>query len=231
MKKSILILFIFYSILAVSQNYSKVGAIGHYSLEGFMPHDRSYLTLETIKDTMINTYSSQVLKEVRFNTLGNAYDSSYYYISANDSMVYDYNPNNNFSRGLVYDFTLDVGDSMIISNHVGMDTMVVYIDSVSTVTINGSIHRVQHVSQNSSGSWLNGPLIEGVGSPWYFFPTGDIDPRHDLRCYQDNLFGFYKHPGTDTCDAVVVSLEEYIDLENPIEIYPNPSEGQITVKK
>lgn len=58
------------SFSAFSQNYSQVGAIGHYNINGVGPFDRLYATLETVKDTNINSFACQKLEETQYGYNG-----------------------------------------------------------------------------------------------------------------------------------------------------------------
>lgn len=213
-----------------AQNYSQIGAIGHYdysiwpSPPGTFPE--GYVTIEAVDDTVIQGKQSTILQEMIYTPSG--LDSGItYFVYAADSIVYDFDPNNNFSMGILYDYRLMQGDSLVLGNH----PITIHIDTVYTEIINGKNRVIQHTSQRSLGLFFDGKNIQGIGNYSYFFPTVDGDQRSGLRCYEDNYIGNFHYPGSDSCTAIITSLEEHAASENLIEFYSNPAKDKIWLKK
>lgn len=212
-----------------AQNYSQIGAIGHYEFSiwpsppGTFP--KGYVTIEVVDDTVIQSKQSSILQEIIHLPTGIDTGDTYF-IHATDSVVYDFDPHNNFSMGILYDYRLMQGDSLILGNH----PITLFVDTVYTEIINGKIRVIQYVTQSTLGLFFDGKNIQGIGNYSYFFPIVDGDQRSGLRCYDDSFMGSYHHPGSDSCTAIITSLEELSATEQSLELYPNPSREQLWIK-
>lgn len=232
MKKFILLnAIVIAAITAFAQNYSQVGAIGHYNIHSTVsPYDRSYATLETVKDTTINSFACQKLEEIQYNFNGTPMFTDYHYIQNDGQVVYFFylDSNATMMRDTLYDFALNKGDSYTFFDNTYYPVTVT-IDSVSSMIINGVNRKVQHLKSNHVGIYLLEEAVEGLGAVYFFMPWGDSDPRGGLRCYQDTTIGFYQDPTRDSCDFISVGLEELKDESSSLIISPNPTKDWINI--
>lgn len=225
----LLVLGIIPALTSFGQNYAQINAIGHYdySIWPSPPGTvhKGFVTIETLKDTIISGKNSQVLRET-IHTPNGVRTGEYYYIHSTDSLVYDFDPNNNFSMGILYDYSLGIGDSLILGNH----PITIHIDSVYSTNVNGVSRTVQETSQRTLGLFFEGKNVQGIGNLYYFFPIFDGDFKGGLRCYQDSVIGYYHNPRSDSCTAIITSLKELSSSDKMLEFFPNPAKQKLWLK-
>ena len=122
----------------------------------------------------------------------------------------------------MYDFTLQVGDTM--SFGVAYTQTVLSID---TVLVCGSYRKVYNAgagyAYDGSRSW-----IEGIGSTHGLFAPCllEFECGGNLICYEDS-FCFWQHPNSPVC--YTIGVENEIDI--PIlSVYPNPADNYLRFK-
>lgn len=138
-----------------------------------------------------------------------------------------YVPTDSTTEFLLYDFTAQAGDTLMIyyefSNGSGelFQYIVGWIDSIE---IYGEFHKVIYPEFGGPG-W-----IEGVGNSYGLFaePFDNISGWcSDLQCMSINDSTYYPYEGTGSC-YLGVGLNEN-EFEQ-LSIYPNPSiDGKITI--
>ena len=119
----------------------------------------------------------------------------------------------------------------------------IYVDSVSFINVNNEELKVMHVS----GPWLKhyGQIIERFGHNEYLFPwpytcmIGDTlavdcfgDLITDLRCYQDDSFGYFQRWDSIACDAVIpiVGISEIGYSNRQFTVYPTVSHSYVSIE-
>jgi len=236
MKYVILILAIFIPSGIFAQGFAPTGAIWHNSQSDWINPDLiTYKTIESVSDTIITGKSCKVLIEVERSYSDTAATFKHYMYSENDS-VFFYKDN---AFHLLYDFGADTGDTVVLDYFLtgeGMPLLMI-IDSTGIININGDERKVQYIS---CGDGLviefGGPVIEGIGSSYFLFPTYDGTVNGPLRCYQDDAIGlyinyFYPNYGWnyEDCNQIITGIEESESITS-FAIYPNPSSHQIFIK-
>jgi len=193
--------------------------------------DETYSIMLT-SDTLINnvTYRKLTIPYVQSMSTGTCggYTSGYKGAIRQDSStktVYIVPPSNNTEQ-LLYDFTLQVGDTVsgYIENSIGSLDTVQSIDSILV----GNTYRKRWEINNCYGIYL----IEGIGSTY-----GLIEPSPgcvtDLADYSLTCFNQENQtllPDTNTSCLLISSL---YSLKKPIidvSFYPNPFANQTTIK-
>lgn len=235
MKKILLLnIFAIICITATAQNYSQVGAIGHYNVRStFAPGNlfNSYATLETVKDTFINNFPCKKLIETNYDFNGRIQGRAAHFIQNNGAQVFFFYKDSTSSwvRDTLYNFALTQGESYTFYQD-RYQPVTVTIDSVSSMTINGVSRVVQHLRSSHVGIYLEDMAVEGLGALFFFMPWGDSDPRGGIRCYQDSTIGFYQNLAADTCDYIYVGLEDLQLNKSNVSIYPNPTNSNLNVE-
>lgn len=235
MKKILLLnIFAIICITATAQNYSQVGAIGHYNVRStFAPGNlfNSYATLETVKDTFINNFPCKKLIETNYDFNGRIQGRAAHFIQNNGAQVFFFYKDSTSSwvRDTLYNFALTQGESYTFYQDI-YQPVTVTIDSVSSMTINGVSRVVQHLRSSHVGIYLEDMAVEGLGALFFFMPWGDSDPRGGIRCYQDSTIGFYQNLAADTCDYIYVGLEDLQLNKSNVSIYPNPTNSNLNVE-
>lgn len=190
--------------------------------------DITYQHLEYTADTAINSKRVKIITET--NTM---YDKStwtdYEYIYEDGDWIYWWNKDlEDFT--LLYDFGAEVGDEWEING--GWYTITVHVDGVEEMTIQGETYRVLHVT-DPNYQLFTGDIICGIGHQKSFFPETPMAKDYEvdgLRCYwQDGELVLTM--GEEDCDAVYYEIHGVEEGDDKgFVIYPNPSNGIITVE-
>ena len=131
---------------------------------------------------------------------------------------------------LLYDFNLELGDSIEIYSKCRLDTYLstlkdeiikFYVISVDTELINGINRKVIQIrAGDTSPFYVWSIWYEGIGSvfgPIYTQTMPDFEMNFSLTCMQQNneiLYGGFE------CFVIAEELKDY---ENQIQIFPNPT--------
>jgi len=253
MKRQLLILFLtILSFSSYSQALVMEGSEWYCDYQTIFTYgvDNLFYSSDTIiSDTLTHVISNH---NQAYDEFQNYYSSvvELFYIHSTEDEVYHF-INGEFQ--LLYDLNAAVGDTLITQSYyntpsecsnVGFSI----IDSVGVVNINGLDLRFIHLvdGENSPVSY-NGYILERLGaigvsfaglSGGSFVPISnysdcglvDGESFHGgFKCYSDNEFFFSKLDTTNyACEFQFVGIDEY---ENqPLSIYPNPSEGRFVVE-
>lgn len=194
-------------------------------------------------DTMVNNVSA---KTVRFaysegNPLAPGilnYEIDRIAYEKNDSVFY-LNELNQFA--LMYDFSMSPGDTMtIFDTQVGkmcQDFTTYHLDSLSVLIQGTDTFRVQHMTFDDpmlQGSFQR-DIIEFIGnSEGHYILQNDHPCVFDLGvlrlCSFDNNVSSFKFLDDDVdCYEVITSSKQTLVIKN-INIYPNPSDGQLIIE-
>jgi len=111
-----------------------------------------------------------------------------------------------------------------------IDTVVIKVDSIDTININGKNLRRQFVNSYDQ-------YIETIGDLYYFFGTEyesgmcDYPFPTGLRCYTDTFLGEYMAIPSDSCNQIknYTSRDKH-SSKKELKIWPNPSNGIINIE-
>lgn len=138
-----------------------------------------------------------------------------------EGKVFGYLPGT-FEEGLLYDFTIQAGDTAYIINDWCRDPFPIICVSTDSIEINGS-NRKTFLFEFPYSIWiegigsLQGPLYSGIG-----YCVADV--YYDLLCYYNNGYQIYLNPDAIVCYETNVGTSS-IPVGNKLTIYPNPSDG------
>jgi len=141
-------------------------------------------------------------------------------------MVY-YLPNTSTTEQLLYDFNLNIGDTLSPSynNVIG-----VYVSAIDSVLVGNNYHK-RFIIKPLSGGWpppdTSSALIEGLGSTFGLFNPWDhpVESGGVLNCFGHNA---EYYPTNSNC-AFATGVNETTTRKLEIEISPNPSSGVFTI--
>jgi hypothetical protein len=230
------LIFFILTLSVVSQNYFSIPSdstsewrVLRIDADGFCFHNRDFKYFfggDTIIDTLVyhKLYQSGYYQEAENGQPVPGCDG--YYVFENIYVGGIRNENgkvyfHDFSEHLIYDFTLEVGDS-VNTFIAATGTQVLSIDSV----LIGDDYRKRFNVYNPLGSsdWI----IEGLGHE-----KGLIEPMFtplyfdsDLYCYAENSVPIF--PAGSTCDLAVKVLENS-EIDLAIILSPNPTSKLINI--
>ena len=234
MKKILTILITILSLQGFSKGWAEVGAIWHYTQRTINPDITSYKTFESIaEDTVVGIPCKKI--KVIDRHWGDTLVWHEYMYSENDS-VFFYREGN---FHLLYDFGAEAGDSILLPYFWtvnGDSTLLMIIDSTSTIDINGEIRKLQYITCGDGIVVEFGDkVIEGIGNTYFMFPTYDGEYFGPLRCYEDNIVGLFIspfHPNNgwnfEDCDQIITGIDE-MDGNGGLAIYPNPAHSEVLI--
>lgn len=186
-------------------------------------------------DTIINDEPTHIL--VKINTLydkGLREEVTHEYVFELNGKLYWWNKRLGLFT-VLYDYEAEVGDSWNI--FVGTEILTMHVDAVEEIEYEGRIYRMLRVSDPED--LFSGDIVCGIGHLTSFFPerlmnTGDGLRVEGMRCYWNENELVFKY-GDEDCDAIyseVHGVEEdgpSMDSGNAFTVYPNPTNGVLTV--
>lgn len=219
--------------------WAPTGAEWYYTYtEGAATPATGYYQLKSIKDTLIDSKQCKVIEKTLVDSRGNesVEGFEYIYTEISENKVYRYKYEDFY---LLYDFTKEVGDTIIIKEPYSValyDSIVLIVDSISLEVISDTLQlKTYYVNSiltlSNPELQFSGKIIEKIGNYSYFFPNDQLvcdggcpDP---LRCYSDELLNYVSYypyppyyPYSWPCDTFYTSsiLVSLLD----VDIYPNP---------
>ncbi|MBO4402894.1 MAG: T9SS type A sorting domain-containing protein [Bacteroidales bacterium] len=190
-------------------------------------------------DTVINEKKC-VMTNIRTWFLGG---KGLCFYEENDSVFYYNETTESFQ--ILYDFSLQAGDSYVIcpSDRFINDSLFVFIDSVTSVWVNGVSLRVQYVHTQSVSHaerpnfWQIGDInkaviYETIGSLIFFIPQelGWNDDFFSHLCrYSGNGICFKGNPDED-CISNIGIPEVGNGSDIRMKVYPNPVSGMLHIQ-
>jgi len=245
MKKQTLILLLFvilFNTTVFSQWYSD-NSIWYFNKQeqlSFQAHGYTEYTIK--KDTIINSISSKMVLINGETYNGNILNTDTVFVYENNNKVYYWN---NTEFKLMYDFSLNVGDTIdieIINNCDSVSPMI--IDSISIINIDGVNLRKQYISftgfSDADSTVSNYEILEFVGyeqnfifAPSCIYSEGFV--YTGLRCFSNENFNYkslwwQEHYNTVACDELI--NETYIKKtaeSSIINIFPNPAKDNLQI--
>ncbi|MCY7410617.1 MAG: hypothetical protein LH473_10110 [Chitinophagales bacterium] len=233
MKKLFFLLCFFVCVkFSTAQTFAPVGSIWYYNHEWFSGNNNEdYTRIESIADTIIEGRLCSIVHiENAYQNATGFPDSIYLFYDS--GKVYRYF--NDFNKwGLQFDFTAEIGDTILIYGNVYnsiLDSFNVIVDSIGYIDING--HSLKTLNYNESSLYWEDAqkVIEEIGGTFFLFPTYTLaeNTNDGLRCYSDSLVGYYNSGLVQTCDTVINSVE-YVGNLTYYSIYPALFDKEILV--
>ena len=246
MKMNVLLLvvlfFIIFPFIEVwgQVSWAPTGAKWHFDYNYNYGNATSYVTVESIGDTVIQGINCKTLRQ---ECQRNDEFSKLYFTYKNDDKVWIFDGNN---FRLLYDFSLNAGDTMETYGRSLYSTLdcdsitTAYVESVGYEEINGITFKYLVVSMTEFG-WYFGEFGSGTykisekfGSYGYLLPQttcggADFDLPSTIRCYEDDEVGFFSPPFAYDCDYEEGVGVQNIDFTDDIRISPNPVIDDLTI--
>lgn len=239
------------SNLYSQNNWPEVGTEWYYSFRPCIisncPDILEFINLKVTKDTTLNDTLCKKIdvfyhkENMEVQLLGNEF------IYSTNDCVFNYHHG---AFRLLYDYNVEIDDTIELSlgsntdiyslnnnnaeyiktNHIVKDIDSIAINSIyfKTVTFN-------YAEDFNTKPVFEEKIIKGIGSLDYF--TGklvspiEVNYYGPLRCYKTKEFTYHFSDENISCDTLITSNIHFISNENiEINIFPNPSNGEIYIK-
>lgn len=145
-----------------------------------------------------------------------------------DSFLHEFKPMNwmyDYNEIILYDFSLDVGDTIKNINCMPEDDVLV-ISKIDSVLIDNRYRKMFHFNPMPWIKW-----IEGIGNlNGLLFTSGDIPTNGtygSLICFKGNKKILYFNNDYSECFPVLTGIETNKEDYSNIHVLPNPSNGNI----
>ncbi len=234
MKRTILILFlILISVSIYSQNYYPFpdsNAIWNSRYGGYYgsPIVRFGLNGDTAINNQVYSKVYQIVDDSTLNLNNMTYYSA---IRENDSKQVFVKMTDFEEEILIYDFSLNIGDTIISNSPSGyLNYDLCIIADIDTIELeNNQFRKRFKINDYEQDYW-----IEGIGSiGGLFHPTMDyiIGSYCDLTCFKYNDTALYiNNPECDKCFcSLLTPVIEKEENNNFINVYPNPATTNINI--
>lgn len=137
--------------------------------------------------------------------------------------IYEGNYTNDTSEFLLYDYNLQMGDTLTTTSKLG--SFKYYVSNKDSILINGVYHN-RWVLTNTSSSFTSYTVVEGVGSfadPLFpYKPLQGLSGSIGLVCFSDKNVGNNPNNPSWYYNCALGISDNKIKPEN-IKVYPNPA--------
>ncbi|MCB2201225.1 T9SS type A sorting domain-containing protein [bacterium] len=233
MKKILIVFLIVFPSMLFTQNFAPIGAEWYYTEYHSFSQMITFLNITSVRDTVIKGKTCSVL-ENNHGLACNFYNERDF-VYEEDSIAYFYSPVVDDFQ-ILYNLKAKKDSSWTIIYQVEnflIDTVLVTVDSVRTVEINGFELLAFDVSYQSlngdnPNSVYTSTIVERIGDLYYLFNflslaegiICDGNYSGGLRCYTDTYIGFYSTGIADSC-TYITNINEHIALQS-FNVAPNP---------
>lgn len=233
MKKLLFVFLTAISFQISAQEFAPIGSKWHYDEATFNPDLITFLTIESVSDTIISGISCRKLMKIsRFSITP---ITSYIFMYSKNDSVFFYAEN---AFHLLYDFSAVAGDTITVGYYTTYDgsPLTMVVDSTGTIDINGQIRTLQYVTcGDGMVIEFGGTVIEGIGNINYLFPLLENAMEGPLRCYQDSIIGLFinhYHPENgwnfQDCDQIITGISQPEPIMR-LNVFPNPTTHFLTI--
>lgn len=125
---------------------------------------------------------------------------------------------------LLYDFNLQVGDTMMSVLNTCLDP----IDSIDSILIGSTYRKQYHITTSFWCGNFNVAIIEGIGSTGGLLePFGQYMAHNNLNCFSHNGQTLYPYPAAN-CAPLIQSISPQ-PVKQEWSATPNPSSGSVVL--
>lgn len=161
-----------------------------------------------------------------------------YFRSENSKTYFRRGNNCSEKEYLIYDYTLNIGDTVFVAYNLdwntGKDTaefVLTEIDTVSHFGIDRQRYKMLYDPSNNGDLFRPMFWIKEIGSETHpFYPFNCLDDvceqGFQLLCYDSLGIQLYQNPWANDCDTTILGSNE---LEKDISIFPNPFNSEIFI--
>jgi len=177
-----------------------------------------YSKLYSLSDTIDIKLNSEYIGGIRSDTAKRVY----------------YFPTSSEKELLLYDFDVEVGDTIYSEQLFTVDGYVV-VSQIDSIDVNGQMRALIHFEPYPTYPTSSTPWIEGIGGMrGLLFISGDVPTNGiwgELACFKQNGITIYQSPLFDNCFPLPLGIANNdTKIEKSVDIYPNPADRYITIK-
>lgn len=243
MKKVCIALLYLIPILGFGQEWAPIGAKWYY--------DKTYASFPGVDSYIVYCDTVVLINDIECKRINidlcacnNHFCDKLYTFERNDS-VFFYNSDID-SFQILYDFSAKSGDSWeiyTIDYDKNIDTVILQIDSTSTVIINDTELVKQYVTYKYNydshlKTEVQSEVIQKLGDLEFIinildkgYWVCDMDFLNSLRCYTDQEFGLYSTGVRESCDYVYIwTTIDPKQENNAFRIFPNPTKDYLLIE-
>ena len=224
-----------------SQKWFDASDMWVYRMEEGFSAIQGYCEYSNVRDTLVNGLPAKAIDgyhryySFQFDRIEDYTSVSLYYEKDNRIYAFDFLD----SLNLIYDFNLQVGDSMTYVRPFScesdgtIDTIVMHLDSLGTLPFNNEELVVQHFSYTVDNFSTTLEVIETLGATGVNFNLNEVlscqsfHPIMEQLCsFSDDFFDIQLRD--EDCFFVLTNVDD----SDPIEfsMYPNPVEDVLFVE-
>lgn len=202
---------------------NKLWSVKYQSCESPFPYFDNYFA-KFSSDTLIGTLHYKKAFTTSDTTLMNWSHQGFIREDSTKKIFYR---NSSGSEGLIYDFAVGVGDTVLIDNTNILDTVVkLVVSSVDSVFIFDKFLKRIVLNHDSINPQYDEIWIDGIGSmngilhsSRYAIPT--VGLCYELLCFTENDTLKYLNPNYNYC-FYIVGVDEIKQDKIKVNLYPNP---------
>jgi len=236
----IFVMLLFSEGTVTAQEFGANNATWHYRTWDSGSKTNRLLALRTVRDTIFDGKSCVIL--IPTGHIADGFLPYKNMLCSDSSKVLYWSISKNEFQ-VLYDFSAKKGDAWKSSydDYNGNFISDVYflVDSVYLIMINNRNIQVQVmriIEGDTNDLDTHKPyyynIYENIGCTEFIFPWPSTQIGHDgipdLRCYEDDSTGLYRHDKSVACDYTQVGLEES-STKNQLVLSPNPNKGRFLV--
>lgn len=231
-KINLIIIFCFVSFYALVQEYVSLPTQNaSWQINAVAMMDNLPLNPFALNgDTLIGVKMYKKIVQSNDSTMNFLNNSTYYSAVREEAKKWFFIPQGDTQEYLLYDFNLNLNDTIHISNpYIGseIDFTISEIDSIDLL---GVYHkRFKIVGLEQAFGWSE-YWIEGVGSTNGLFYSGTqtIDFGYYLVCFHLNEDLIYINSNDNSCYVKYLGLTNNTYKIKRVEVFPNPATDQLT---
>lgn len=243
MKLLIVVLAVFcFGKISFAQSFAPVGATWHYTQNIFSNFtEKKIFKIESTRDSLFAGKNCRLLvKNEEFYCEDRPLQVLVY---EEDSVVFFWDEAFDEFQ-ILYDLKKEVNGFWHVkvkATDESTDTITVTVTARYERTINSTPLQVLDVNYNAyyhlleGGDSWNSEIIERMGDTTFLFNFHpqqslfcDVNFSGGLRCYEDNVLGFYANNSAPSCEYETLALED-LAVDKSISVHPNPSNGEFSI--
>jgi len=239
MKKIITLFLITLCVVSVYSNdyvkFPKSNAIWNYLTTGRMGYPYEFLSINSLGDTI--TLDNKKYIEVYVEQ--NGYKPIIGYIRE-DTLTRRIYYRDYYNEVILYDFSLNVGDTIFYGNESGNPESVYYkvVNSIGTIELNGEQRKIWNLT--TSMNYMNDIWIEGIGSVYRYGLLNPLKPDIPtdasttyFGCFKNDNIQYFNREVTNSedcpCFGWLVNVPEVKSKSEEIILYPIPTKDKLNI--